>query len=216
VALPNCWKILSKLSKVGEMAPCEYEAALIRRCKEGDKGEFHLLVAPHLPSITRLAYSILRCKQGAEDVAQETVLKAMAHIEQLREGDSFRAWLLQIAANEARMRLRKWGRRSVSVESEIQQRRSQLSQLVESRNIPSSQLEQREMRAALVQALSNLNETYRTVFILRDVQRLSSAEAAKILGISERPIDTKLHRARRKMRERLTNFFRATGNQFLD
>ncbi len=193
------------------MTPCEYEASLIRRCKDGDKREFHVLVAPHLPSITRLAYSILRCKQEAEDVAQETVLKAMAHIEQLRESDNFRTWLLQIAANEARMRLRKWGRWSVSVESETHQRKSQLSPLVESGNIPSSQLEQKEMRA-FVQALNNLNESYRTVFILRDVQRLSSAEAAKILGIRQSAIDTKLHRARRKMREHLTNFFRPSGN----
>jgi RNA polymerase sigma-70 factor, ECF subfamily len=151
----------------------EREAELIHRCKAGDKQQFHLLIAPYLQSIGFVAYSILRNREDTEEVVQETALKAFTRLEQLRETESFKAWLLQIATNEARMRLRKYiDRQSISLEGEMQDWESQPRQFIERRNMPSSALEQKELRAALMSALNGLSDKYRTVFILRDVQHL--------------------------------------------
>ena len=196
-----------------EMERCKHTPAheinLISRCKAGEKEQFQALISPYLHSISLIAYSILQNREDAREVAQETVLKAFLHLEQLREGESFKAWLLQIAANEARLRLRKYRSHLFdSVEAKIKDRAFQPRQFIEWRNIPSNELEQKELRAALVSALNCIAEGYREVFILRDVQHLSSAETGRILGISEAAVDTRLHRARLQMREQLTPLFK--------
>jgi RNA polymerase sigma-70 factor, ECF subfamily len=83
------------------------ERQIIEDCKAGKCEQFQSLISPYLRSIKLIAYSILRNRSDMEEVAQESVLKALIHITQLREGESFKAWLLQIAGNEARSRLRK-------------------------------------------------------------------------------------------------------------
>jgi RNA polymerase sigma-70 factor (ECF subfamily) len=145
-----------------------------------------------------------------EEVAQETILKALTHINQLREGESFKAWLLQIAGNEARTRLRNERKHLYSsVEEDINEKPLQPRQFVNWRDIPSQELERNELRKVLTAALECLEDGYREVFILRDVQHLTSAEAGRILGITEGAVNTRLHRARLQMREHLTPFFRA-------
>jgi len=123
---------------------------------------------------------------------------------------------LQIAANEARMRLRKYKPYLFeSVEGEIKDREFQPRQFVEWRHIPSNELEQKELRAALMNALGDLAQGYREVFVLRDVDHLSSAETGKILGMSEAAVDTRLHRARLQMRERLTPLFKRPSRAWI-
>jgi RNA polymerase sigma-70 factor (ECF subfamily) len=193
-----------------------HEIHLISRCKAGEKEPFHPLITPYLHTIALVAYSILQNHEDAEETVQETVLKAFTHLEQLREGESFKAWLLQIATNEARMRLRKnRGRHFDSVEGQIKDREFQPRQFVEWRNIPSNELEQKELRVALMNALDGLTEAYREVLVLRDVQHLSSAETGKILGVSEAAVDTRLHRAHLQMREQLTTLFRRPTRKWI-
>ena len=186
------------------------EAQLIAECKAGNREHFEALVSPYLQSIKLISYSILKNSHDVEDVVQETVLKAYLHIDQLRTGESFKAWLLRIAGNEARMRLRKERRHLYSsVEQEINEQPFQPRQFVEWRNIPSEELERDETRTALTAALACLDDGYREVFVLRDVQHLSAAEAGKILGLTEGAVNTRLHRARLQMREHLSPFFKA-------
>ena len=83
------------------------EATLIARILAGEKALFHELIRPYERAVYLAAYSILRNPADAEEVAQETLLKALANLQQLRADDKFKGWLLQIAFNEARMRLRK-------------------------------------------------------------------------------------------------------------
>jgi len=184
------------------------ESELIALCKSGSLEQFPALVKPYLQSIKLISYSILKNSHDAEDVAQETILKAYQHLDQLRAGDSFKAWLLRIAGNEARMRRRK-DRQHVysSVEQDIEDMVFQPKQFVEWRKIPSEELQREELRTALTAALACLEDGYREVFVLRDVQHLSSAEAGKILGISEGAVNTRLHRARLQMREYLSPLF---------
>ena len=193
-----------------------HELYLISRFKAGEKEQFHALITPYLQTIALFVYSMLQSHEDTEEIVQETVLKAFTHLEQLRDGESFKAWLLQIAANEARMRLRqRRAHQFDSVEGQIQEREFQPRQFVEWRHIPSNELEHKELRAALTNALNCLTKGYREVFVLRDVQHLSSAETGRILGMSEAAVDTRLHRARLQMREQLTTLFQRPARKWV-
>jgi RNA polymerase sigma-70 factor, ECF subfamily len=184
------------------------EPELLALCKSGSFEHFPLLVRPYIQSVKLISYSILKNSHDVEDVVQETILKAYQHLDQLRDGDSFKAWLLRIAGNEARMRKRKDRQHLYSsVEQDIEVKPFQPKQFVEWRKIPSEELQREELRTALTAALACLEDGYREVFVLRDVQHLSSAEAGKILGISEGAVNTRLHRARLQMREYLNPLF---------
>lgn len=186
------------------------DRAFIAQCKRGNRKHFEQLLSPHLRAIKLIGYSILKDVADTEDVVQETILKAYMHIDQLREDESLRAWLLRIAANEARMHRRK-NRRALhdSIESDVVDRPIQPRQFASWRSIPSEELERRETKKMLVAALACLDDGYREVFVLRDVQHLSAAETSRILSISEGAVHTRLHRARLQMREYLAPFFKA-------
>ncbi len=197
------------MESLGEVRSAQ-ERQLINDCKAGKREQFQLLISPYLHSIKLISYSILKNTSDMEEVTQESILKAFTHINQLREGESFKAWVLQIAGNEARMRLRKDRKHLYSsVEEEISEKPFQPRQFVNWRAIPSEELERKELRRVLTAALECLEDGYREVFVLRDVQHLSAAETGKILGISEGAVNTRLHRARLQMREHVTPFFRA-------
>lgn len=163
------------------------EAALIARITAGEKALFHELIRPYERSVYLAAYSVLRNPADAEEVAQETLLKALTNLHQLREDDKFKGWLLQIAFNEARMRLRKDHKNLYEPlegegndETEFMPR-----EFADWRDIPSDALEKKEIRQAVARALLTLSEKYRQVFVLRDVQHLSVEDTARVLGISK-------------------------------
>lgn len=186
------------------------EQKLISECKAGNREQFQPLIEPYVRSIKLVSYAILKNNSDVEEVTQESILKAFTHLDQLRDGESFKAWVLQIAANEARMRLRKDRKHLYSpVEEKVGEKDFRPRQFVNWRDIPSQELERRELRQVLTAALGCLEEAYREVFVLRDVQHLSAAETGRILGISEGAVNTRLHRARLQMREHLTPFFRS-------
>jgi RNA polymerase sigma-70 factor, ECF subfamily len=188
------------------------EAELLSACKAGHREQFQTLINPYLKSIKLIAYSILQHQHDTEEVVQEAILKAFTHISQLRDGESFKTWLLQIAGNEARMRLRKDRKQLYSsLEQEIEKKRFYPKQFIEWRNIPSEELERKEVRDALTAALKCLDDGYREVFILRDIEDLSAIETGRILGLSPGAVNTRLHRARLQMREELTPLFKAPG-----
>jgi RNA polymerase sigma-70 factor (ECF subfamily) len=188
---------------------------VLEECRSGNREHFQWLVAPYLRNIQLLTYSILRNQPDVEEVVQETILKAFTHVEQLREGESFRAWLLQIAGNEARMRLRKERRHLYDSLEEDFNDHFYPRQFVNWRDIPSEELERKELRSALTAALACLEDGYREVFVLRDVQHLSALDTGMILGLSEGAVNTRLHRARLQLREHLTPFFRAPRHMSL-
>jgi RNA polymerase sigma-70 factor (ECF subfamily) len=185
---------------------------LLNRIRAGEKKLFHDLIRPYERSVYLTAYSVLRNEADAEEVAQEAMLKAFAHLGDLRQDVTFKAWLLQIAINEARMRRRKDHQHlyeplqeeaGESSESEFMPR-----EFADWREIPSESLDRKEVKRAVDQALNALPEIYREVFLLRDVQHLGVAETAQALGISVPSVKTRLHRARLQMREQLAPAFR--------
>jgi RNA polymerase sigma-70 factor, ECF subfamily len=177
----------------------------LERVRGGDSEAFHDLVRPHERAIYITAYSILHDPTEAEDAAQETVLKAFRNLNQFRGEARFGTWLVTIAINEARMRLRSRQRaRLESLDAPASDDPDYVPvQIRDWREIPSQALERRELREALTRALAALGDKYREVLVLRDVQMLSVAETAAILGITTGNVKVRLLRARLQMRDRL-------------
>lgn len=181
------------------------EEILIRRVRNGERELFYELIRPYERRIYAAAFGIVHNPADAEDVAQEAVLKAFKNLRQFRAEARFSTWLLQITANEARMRRRK--QQASRIEpmdvQETEEGNYTPRDFADWREIPSETLERKEVREALTQALSSLNEIYRDVFVLRDVEHLSIEETAKILGISIANVKTRLLRARLMLRDLL-------------
>jgi len=182
------------------------ERELIERVLAGEKDLFYDLIQPYERGVFLAAASILGNDADAEDTAQEAFLKAYRNLAGFRQEAKFSTWLIQIAINDARMKLRK-DRRHLYKAIEGGQKPNEgdyiPTDFADWREIPSEALEQSELREALNKALDSLPEKYRTVLILRDVQQMSIAETAKALGISEENAKTRTSRARLRMRDHL-------------
>ena len=182
------------------------EAELIQRVCGGDKDAFYCLVQPCERGVFTAAMSILNNAADAEEVAQEAVLKAFTALSRFRGDCKFSTWLIQIAINEARLRLRK-DRRHLYESVDEQQKDEQgdcfPKDYADWREIPSETLQRKELREALKRALDSLPPKYREVLILRDVQHLSTQETAQVLGMTVGSVKTRLLRARFHMRDAL-------------
>jgi RNA polymerase sigma-70 factor (ECF subfamily) len=186
------------------------ESRLIRRVHDGNADAFYELVRPYERAVFLAALSIVKNDADAEEVAQEAVLKAFKGLSRFRQEAKFSTWLIQITINEAKMKLRRDRRHLYESMDEGQQNDEGdyiPKDFADWREIPSEALEQRELREALTKALESLPEKYRTVMILRDVQHLSINETAKVLGLSEANVKTRLSRARLQMRDALAPGF---------
>jgi RNA polymerase sigma-70 factor (ECF subfamily) len=185
--------------------PGSDERSLLERVHGGDSEAFYDLLRPHERAIYITAYSILQDPAEAEDAAQETVLKAFRNLSQFRGEAKFGTWLVTIAINESRMRLRSRQRARVeSLDTPSTDDPDYVPlEIRDWREIPSQALERQELREALTRALACLDDKYREVLVLRDVQLLSVAETAAILGITTGNVKVRLLRARLQMRDRL-------------
>jgi RNA polymerase sigma-70 factor (ECF subfamily) len=183
------------------------ELELIQRIHKGERELFYELVHPYERRVYTAAYAILRHEADAEDVAQEAVLKAFTHLRQFRAEARFSTWLIQIAVNEARMRLRRQRKRIMEPmgEHEDDQGNYTPRDFADWREIPTEALERSEIRAALTRALASLSSKYREVFVLRDVEQLSIEATASALGISQAAVKTRLLRARLRLRDLLAD-----------
>jgi RNA polymerase sigma-70 factor, ECF subfamily len=182
------------------------EAELIQRACNGDKEAFYSLVHPCEGAIYSVAVSILNNPEDAEEAVQEAVLKALSHLTDFRGEAKFSTWLIRITINEARLKLRR-DRRHL-YESVDEQRASEHGEyfpkdFADWREVPSEALQRKELGEALKRAIASLPLKYREVLILRDVQQLRIEEVARILGITEGSVKTRLLRARLQMREAL-------------
>jgi RNA polymerase sigma-70 factor, ECF subfamily len=182
------------------------ERHLMQRVLSGETDLFYDLVHPYERAVFLAAASIMGNDADAEEVPQEAMLKAFKYLARFRHESKFSTWLIQIAINEAKMKLRR-NRRHL-YESIDSGRRTDDGDYIPTdfadwREIPSEALEQTELRGALQKALNSLPEKYRTVLILRDVQQMSITETALALGISEENVKTRTSRARLQMRDLL-------------
>jgi RNA polymerase sigma-70 factor (ECF subfamily) len=187
------------------------EAALIERVRSGEHEAFYDLVRPHERGIYLAALSVLNNDADAEEVVQEAILKAFKALPRFRGEARFSTWIIQITINEARMKLRK-DRRHLYDSLDEPRRGEDEGDYVprdfaDWREIPSEALETARLRQALRKALDSLSPKYRQVLVLRDVEHLNIAETAKLLGITEAAVKTRLLRARLIMRDALAPGF---------
>ena len=195
-------------------ATVEREKELIARIIAGETDLFHELIRPY----ERMAYlsilAMLRNDQEAEDAAQEVMVNAFRHLKTFRGDARFSTWLVTIAMNEARQRLRK--SKAVQLESldeEKEDREGDFTPavLTDWREIPSAALEKKEMRQKLREAVEQLPPIYREVLVLRDLEELNQEETASALGINVTLVKVRLHRARMMLQKMLAPFLRSAA-----
>jgi RNA polymerase sigma-70 factor (ECF subfamily) len=182
------------------------EAALIARIGLGETELFYDLIRPYEKRVFVIAFTILRNEADAEDAAQEAFLKAFKSLAQFRSESRFSTWLIQVAINEARLRLR---RSHLQIMRPIEDHENEDGtytprDFTDWREIPSEVLERKEIREMLIEALGSLAAKYREVFVLRDVEHMSIEETARALGISAGSVKTRLSRARLMLRDLLS------------
>jgi len=159
--------------------------------------------------VFRIAQHITQNREDAEDVVQDAFLKAYTNLGQFQGQSKFYTWLVRIAVNEALMKLRRRRpERTVSLDEEVKTEDDSLPREVAdwSPN-PEQQYSQAELREILTRTIQGLPPGFRTVFVLRDVEGLSTEETAEALDLSIPAVKSRLLRARLQLRERLSRFF---------
>ncbi len=189
------------------------DEALVAQAKGGELASFEALVKRYERQVYALALRIVHQEQDAEDVTQQTFLSAMEHLAAFRGDSRFSTWLMRIATHAALKILRKRrGLDLVSLEENTEPQEEGESVphpefIADWRESPENLVSRNETLALIDQALEQLEEKHRLVFLLRDVEGLSVQETAEVLGISEGNVKVRLLRARLQLRERLTQAF---------
>ena len=176
--------------------PAGTEASLIARAQAGDAGAFERLSGAYADRLFMLLLRLLGDRGEAEDVAQEVMLRAWRAIPRFRGQSSYFTWLYRIAVNEANRALEKSARRPASAPIGA----DELQLPAPAADDPSRQAENSELRRALGLALAGLPPALRTAIVLRDVEGLSTQEAAEIAGVSQAAFKSRLHQARLRVR----------------
>ena len=175
---------------------------VVRRVREGDTPLFEVLMRRYNQRLYRVARGILRDDAEAEDVMQHAYVEGYLHIGQFEGRAAFSTWLTKIAVYEALARLRRRGK-ELLVDPLPEADEDPMSTLRSPRPDPEQQAAQGEARVLLEQAIDALPTAYRSVFVLREVEGLSTAESAECLDVSVEVVKTRLHRARALLREEL-------------
>ena len=184
------------------------ENELIQRARDGDKRALAELVSEYNERIYNLALRILRNREDAEDVLQETFMTVLQKLHTFDGRSSFFTWIYRIATNASLMKLRK--KKIVYTEfpdnPDIERSFEEMV-FVDWTQDPSMSVDNKEVQQVLDGAINQLSEIYRTVFILRDIENISIRETSNILNISEENVKIRLRRARLFLRDQLSEYF---------
>jgi RNA polymerase sigma-70 factor (ECF subfamily) len=184
------------------------EGALVTAAKAGDLSAFDELVNRYERRIFRLTMNITQNREDAEDAAQDAFLKAYQHLEGFQGGSRFYTWLVRIAVNEALMRLRRRKPNVVSLDEPAETDEDLIPRQVEDWSpTPEQRYARTELNSILSTSIGALDPIFRTVFLLRDVEGLSTEETAEALGVSTPAVKSRLLRARLKLRDKLDPYF---------
>jgi RNA polymerase sigma-70 factor (ECF subfamily) len=183
---------------------------LVNRARQGDVQAFEQLVKQYDRQVFRIAQHITQNREDAEDVVQDAFLKAYEKLDQFQGNSKFYTWLVRIAVNESLMRLRKRRTgRMVSIDEDVETEEGSMPRdLAEWRPDPEMMYGQSELAEILRKTIQGLPPGFRVVFVLRDVEGLSTEETAETLGLSVPAVKSRLLRARLQLRERLSRYFR--------
>lgn len=198
----------------------QQEIELARRLVAGEPGAFERFVELFRNKLFQ--YSLLVCghHEDAEEVAQDALFKVFEKLDQLREPERIRPWVFRIARNACLMKRRKSvfaPERELSLEELMPQAGEDGGQwkleIADWSSLPEDQALRAELQRVVREAIQALPEIYKTVLLLRDIEGLSTAETAEVLGVSEEVVKTRLHRARLAVRQKLDSYLRSSrGN----
>jgi RNA polymerase sigma-70 factor (ECF subfamily) len=180
------------------------DTELLRLARDGNATTFEVLIRRHDRFLYRIARSVLRDDYEAEDVVQDTFVKAFKGLVDFRADARLSTWLTRIALNEALGRKRR--RRNTVQLGELKQlTNGQVgpSPMIAPEQDPEIMTTQHQIGKLLERTIDELPDSLRTVFVMRDVEELSTAEVARLLGLGVPTVKTRLHRARRVLRELL-------------
>lgn len=190
------------------------EAALVAQAREGDARAFSELVRRYEGKIFRLAQHVTQNREDAEDVLQETFMKAYEHLDQFQGNSKFYTWIVRIAVNQALMKLRRRKTdKSVSLDEQIDTGEDTVVREIAAWDEdPEARFSREELGRILDTAIQSLDPPYRSVFVLRDINELSTEETAEALQLSVPAVKSRLLRARLQLREKLTRYFKRKGD----
>ena len=190
------------------------DLTLVHACKDGDVAAFEQLVNRYDARLFSIAQHITHNREGAEDAVQEAFLKAFRKLTQFRENSQFSTWLIRITVNESLMKLRK--RRSIrelSMDEDFQsEEHTAPVEVADWAPDPEELYRAYELREILRSALQELQPGLRVVFVLRDVEGLSTEQTAEVLDLTQVAVKARLWRARLQLRKRLSKYFGGGGD----
>lgn len=198
--------------KAAAPARLDEDQSLVEQAKAGNFAAIESLLLKYERQVFGLARRMVGQHQDAEEITQQTFVSVIEHLDEFREESSFRTWLLRIATNNALGFLRKRSLRRMesldtSSRDDTYEDMPHPEYIAVWRETPDEIAQRRETRQHIDEALTHLDEKYRVVFILRDIEELSTRETADVLGISVENVKVRLMRARLMLRERLTRLF---------
>ena len=189
------------------------ETALVTQARQGDSEAFNGLAERYQRNIFRLAQNITQNREDAEDVLQETFLKAYEHLPEFHGDSKFYTWIVRIAVNQALMKLRKRkSDRAVSLDEQLDTGEDTVAREIAAwYENPEQRYSREELNQILTSAVDDLTPIYRAVFVLRDIEELSTEETAEALNLSVPAVKSRLLRARLQLRDKLTRHFKRKG-----
>lgn len=184
------------------------DTELVTRAQAGQTEAFDVLAERYADKVHRLTYRVLRNEEDAQDALQDAFLSAYRNLTRFEGKSTFSTWLYRVAMNAALMRRRKRREGMVSIEEPRDREESQVTlQLADWGRGPIEETLNDELRDALSAAVESLPEELAQVFLLREVEGMSNADAAEILELSVPAVKSRLHRARVALRDYLNRFF---------
>lgn len=186
------------------------DISLVRACKQGDTAAFEELVRRYDRMLFRIAQHVTHNRDDAQDVVQEAFLKVFRKLSQFQENSRFSTWLIRITINESLMKLRKQlFTREASLDQDFHSQEDTAPFQVADRSPnPEELCRGAELRDILRRALQELRPAIRVVFVLRDVEGLSTQQTADVLELTHAAVKARLWRARLALRERLSKYVR--------
>jgi RNA polymerase sigma-70 factor (ECF subfamily) len=175
---------------------------VVARVLAGETAMFEVVMRRHNQRLYSVARAILRNDGEAEDVMQDAYVRAYEHLNQFAGRAKFSTWLTRIAVHEALARQRR-GNRYQELEPMSEREGDPMDRFASLTPNPEQQASNSEIRRLLEEAVDNLPDSYRTVFMLRDIEEMSTTDAADVLEITEENVKVRLHRARALLRKSL-------------
>jgi RNA polymerase sigma-70 factor (ECF subfamily) len=196
-------------AQFGVRAETNDDLTLVQASKNGDVAAFEQLVKRYDRTLFRIAQSVTHSREDSQDAVQEAFLKAYQHLGDFRGDSQFSTWLIRITLNHSLMKLRKLRRtKEVSLDEDFETDENVLPrEVIDWAPNPEQVYSVSELRNILIKTIEELQPILRTVFVLQDIEGLSTTQAAEVLNLSQSAVKSRLRRARLQLRERLNKYF---------